>query len=359
MLEQVVAAFEQQDYRTAKKLLKQLVKESPEEPWVQFYVGRLYEVSERYEDAEKIYRRLLRDATNTKIVNAARQGLQRVSEIEQQKRQQALTQAKANASELGVLILEPLTNELKTPAAQKLAKIMEIDPYNARLLLPSRSWRFFRSGAIGELEYYGQQLLNSQIPCFWAKLNEIEQINIFQVDYFLETIPKVTVICRNQANQLGSLSFDWSEVKTRVQGLLPIFEQVVDIGLRGQLQRKTQTQDYSQFCDLHLPDRRTILRFYDNGYDFQKGVEIAPQATINTIRINWNNLIDLINQQLPNVKVWSDFTTFAETILDQTEMLSQIQPHIRLFRREKSNWDPAFHLYSGLVFWKKVTSDEL
>jgi hypothetical protein len=52
------------------------------------------------------------------------------------------------------------------------------------------------------------------------------------------------------------------------------------------------------------------------------------------------------------VKLWSDFTLFGETLLDQTEMLGQIQSHIHLFRREKTNWDPAFHLYSGLAFTK-------
>ncbi len=352
MIEQVAVAFEQKDYRTAGKLLKQLVKESPENPWVQFYVGRFHEVSGKTEDAQKVYRRLLRSTTNTKIVSAARQGLQRLEEMEQQERKQAIAEAKADVSnaQVGVLVLEPLANELKTAAAQKFAKILQIDPYNARLLLPSRGWRLYRSGAIGELEYYGQQLLNAEIPCFWAKLSDIEQINVFQVDYFLEASPIVTVVYHNQKNQLGSLTFDWSEVKARVQGMLPIFEQVVDVNVRRQLERKTQTQDYFQFCDLHLPARRTILRFYDNGYDFQQGIEIASQATINTIRINWNNLLDFLNLQLPSVKIWSDFTVFAETVLEQTEMLNQIQSHIHLFRREKTNWDPAFHLYSGLVF---------
>ncbi|MHC5826408.1 MAG: tetratricopeptide repeat protein, partial [Nostoc sp.] len=56
MIEQVAIAFDHKDYQTAAKLLKQLQKESPENPWVQYYLGRLDEVSEKRQEAEKIYR---------------------------------------------------------------------------------------------------------------------------------------------------------------------------------------------------------------------------------------------------------------------------------------------------------------
>lgn len=357
MLEQVTTALERKDYHTAAKLLKQLRKESPENPLVQFYIGRFYELTAKHQEAEKIYRQLLRDTTNTKILTQARQGLQRLQEIEQQERQKAISQATADASntELGVLILEPVSNEHKTQVAKQFAQIMQIDPYSARLMLPSRGWRLYRAGAVGELKYYGEQLRNANIPCFWTTLAEIEKIQVFQVKYFQQLTPKPTVVCRNHANQLGSLSFNWSEVKGRVLGLLPIFEEVVDRNARGKLERKTQTQDYFQFCDLHLPERGCILRLYDNGYEFQQGLEITHQVSQNTIRINWNNLLNWVDQQLPNIKVWLDFTPFAQTALDQTEMLGHLQSHIHLFRREQTNWDPAFHLYSGLAFVKNVT----
>jgi hypothetical protein len=352
MIEQVAIAFEHRDYQTAAKLLKQLLKESPDNPWVQFYLGRLYEVSAKCRDAEKIYRQLLRETANAKILTLARQGLQRLQEIEQEERQRAIVQATAepNNTELGVLVLEPLSQELKAAAALKFAQIMQIDTYTARLVLPSRSWRLYRTGQVGELKFYGKQLQKAGIPCFWATLTAIKQIQVFQVNYFGQFAPQSTVICHNQANQLGSLTFNWSEVKARVVGLLPIFEQVVDVDAHHKLERKTQTQDYAQFCDLHLPSRHCILRLYDNGYEFHPSVENIAQGSQNTIRINWNRLINSIEQQLPQVKVWSDFKPFAETVLDQTEMLGNIQSHIHLLRREKTNWDPAFHLYSGLVF---------
>ncbi|MEL6462437.1 MAG: tetratricopeptide repeat protein [Cyanobacteria bacterium J06621_15] len=352
MIDQVASAFENKDYRTAANLLKQLLKDSPDNPQVQLYLGKLHEVSGKQEKAKKVYRQLLRDSTNNKIITQARQGLQRLENIEQQQRQDKITQAKSNPKnqESAVLILEPIANELKKEAAQKLASIVGIDAYSARLSLPSRGWRLYRSGALGELQFYGEQLLNSDIPCFWTTLAKINKIEVFQVRYFKDFATKVTAVCENQDKQLGSLEFKWSEVTAQVQGLLPIFEEVVDLNFRGKLQRKTQTQDYFHFCDLHLPKRNCILRIYDNGYNFNKGVAISPQNSQNTIRINWNNLLNFLKTKLPQAKIWSDFTPFAETMLDQTEVLHQIQSHIQIFRKEQTGWDGAFHLYSCLIF---------
>lgn len=354
MIDQVASAFENKDYRTAANLLKQLLKESPDNPQVQLYLGKLHEVSGKYEKAEKVYLQLLRDSTNNKIITQARQGLQRLEEIEQQQRQDKIAQTKSNPEnqQSAVLILEPIANELKKEASQKLASIIGIDAYTARLSLPSRGWRLYRSGALGELKFYGEQLLNSGIPCFWTTLAKVNKIEVFQVRYFKDFATKVTAVCENQDKQLGSLVFEWSEVTAQVQGLLPIFEEVVDLNFRGKLQRKTQTQDYFHFCDLHLPKRNCILRIYDNGYNFNKGVAISPQNSQNTIRINWNNLINYLKTKLPQVKICSDFTPFAETMLDQTEVLHQIQSHIHIFRKEQTSWDKAFHLYSCLIFGK-------
>ncbi|MBV6625708.1 MAG: tetratricopeptide repeat protein [Rivularia sp. (in: Bacteria)] len=354
MIDKVASAFEKKDYRTAANLLKQLLKESPDNPQVQLYLGKLHEVSGKHDKAEKVYRQLLRDSTNNKIITQARQGLQRLEDIEKQQQQDAIAKATSNPQnqETAVLIFEPIANELKKSTAQKLASILGIDAYSARLLLPSRGWRLYRSGALGELQYYGKQLVNSGIPCFWSTLAQINKIEVFQVHYFKDFAAQVTVVCENQDKQLGSLVFEWSEVTAQVQGLLPIFEEVVDLNVRGKLHRKTQTQDYFHFCDLHLPSRNCILRIYDNGYNFSKGIAISPQSSQNTIRINWNNLLNYLNSKLPQVKIWSDFTTFAQTCIDQTDVLNKIQSHIQIIRREQTNWDTAFQLYSGLVFGK-------
>jgi len=360
MLEQVAAAFERQDYRTAAELLKQMLQKSPQDPWVQFYLGRLHEVSGKLEAAENVYRHLLQSAINSKLLAQARQGLQRLEATATEQRQQAIAQATADPSnnQMGLLVLEPVPLEIKTTAAQNFAQIMQLDPYTARLQLPSRGWRLCRTGQIGELRFLGQNLRNSGVPCFWATLAEIQRIPVFQVNYFQSAVPPATVVCQNDRGQLGSLTFNWSEVTQRVTGLLPIFEQVVDLDVRGKLKRKTQTQDYAQFCDLHLPSKLCILRLHDKSYQFQHDVAISKQQNqINsqmTTRINWNNLTSCLDQQLPDARLWSDFTPFAETVLEQTELLGHIKSHIHLFRRTETNWDPAFHLYSGLVFVKNA-----
>jgi hypothetical protein len=356
MIDEVAAAFDRKDYHTAAKLLKQILAETPENLWAQLYLARLYEVSGKHEQAEKIYRQLLQLTTQMKVVSQARQGLQRLEAIKQAEKQKAISQAieEPQNTELAVLVLEPVDSELKTTAAQKFAQIMEIDPYSARLVLPSRGWRIYRLGKLGELKFYGTQLQQAGIGCFWVKISQIQKIQVLQVKYFSASTPKAIVQCQNQENQLGSLTFDWSEVTAKVMGLLPIFEQVVDVNIRGKLERKTQTQDYAHFCDLHLPRRNTILRLYDNGYEFQQGVEIAVPVGQNTIRIHWNSLLNWLEQQLPQVKTWSDFKPFAETVLDQTDTLNHIPCHINLFRQEKSTWDSAFHLYSGLVLTKNM-----
>ncbi len=352
MINQVITAFERKDYQTAAKLLQQLLVESPENPWVQLYFGRLQEVSDQREESEKVYRQLLRMTTHSKIISQARQGLQRLEEFKQEEKQRAIAKATVvpDNNELGILVLEPINNELKTSAASNFAKIMQVDAYTARITLPSQNWRVYRIGKVGELAFYGTQLQQAGIPCFWIRIPQIQQIQVFQVKHLSIDDSQIKAICQNETNQTGSMRFDKSEITDRVVGLLPIFEQVVDVNTRGKLEWKTKTQDYAQFCDLHLPKRRSILRIYDQRYEFQQGVETKQ----NTIRINWNNLMNWIEQQLPQIKVWSDFNRFAQTVLDQTETLNQIPSHINLFRKENSYWDAAFQLYSGIIFTKNA-----
>lgn len=355
MLSRVTAAFECQDYDTAAKILQQLLLDSPQDPWVQFYWGQLHEVTGDLAVAANVYQQLLHDSINSKILAQARQGWQRVEVLLSQQRQQAIAQATADPedTQIGVLVLEPIANESKTQAAQKFAQIMQVDPYTARLVLPRRSWRLYRTGAIGELRFLGQHLRESDVPCFWATIAQIQKIRVFQVNYFQSADPVATVVCQDEQGQLGFLTFNWSEVCQRVAGLLPIFEQVVDTNVRGKLQRKTQTQDYAQYCDLHLINRNCILRLCDRTYQFGHGIIFDQHNQPNsqmTTRINWNHLTNFLNQQLAGT-ILSDFTPFAQTALEQINSLG-IPSHIHLLRRDETNWDPAFHLYSGLAFLK-------
>ncbi len=361
MLDDVAAAFERQDYQTASQLLKELLKQSPQNPWVQFYAARLQEVSGKFDSAEEIYRQLLRNATNPKLAVQVRQGIQRLETNQRQRRQKEIAEATTDSANTitGFLVLESVQGDSERAIAiQNLARIMKLDAYTARLLLPSRGWRLYRTGPIGELHVYEQELRHAGIPAFSASLAQLQQIQVFRVHHFQTIAPKPTVVCQNEHDQLGSLAFDWSEVCQRVEGILPIFERVVTLGYRDRLERKEETQDYTHFCDLHLPGRRCILRIHDSQYNFHQGVAVIPkQAPVNkldrgTIRTNWNRLVDLLSQQLPHTATWSDFTPFAETTADFAIPLRRLKSHIHLLRLSDSYWDPAFQLYSGLIFYK-------
>lgn len=357
MLDQIAAAFDRKDYKTAAQLVKQLQQQSPNHPWVKFYIGRLQEVSGKAQAAEAIYRQLLQEATNSRLAAQAREGLQRLETIAQIHRQQAIAQAKADPANagLGFLILEPIANEARQAAAQQFARIMKLDAYTARLILPSRSWKLYRTGNLGELQIYGQELRAAGISAFWVSLAAIEKIRVFRVQYFQSASPQVTVICQDENDQVGSLTFHWSEVANRVEGMLPIFEDVVDVGAFNKLQRKEQTQDFAQLLDLHLPKRKCILRLCGRTYQFQQGVVFdasqdgsMPTAQTTT-RLRWNKLLEFLDDRLAAVPVWADFSAFADSALEHLDLVT-LPAHIDIFRKEPSQWDPAFQLYSSLVF---------
>lgn len=372
MIDQVAEALERKDYRTAASLLKQLVKQEPKNPLVRLYIARLQEATGKLESAQNGYKQLLQGSTNPKIMSQARQGLARVEAIEKERRRQALAQANAdpNSRELGLLVLEPLSPELKQAAASKLARIMQIDAYTARLQLPTRGWRLYRTGPMGDLQFFVSSLRGADIPSFAVPLIKIQSLNVFRVNYFSDSdsdsrTPQCTAVCQNTEGQLGSLNFSWAEVAQRVEGLLPLFDEVVDWGSNRQLQRKTQILDYVPFCDLHLPARNSILRLCDRNYQFQQGIIFAPvpdttaklqQSLPNqsTTHKNWSNLQNYLNRHLYQKPLYSDFKFFAETALDYREMLGHVVSHIDLFRREETLWDPAFQLYSGLAYFKNV-----
>lgn len=362
MIDQVAAAFDRQDYKTAAQLLKQLQKQSPDQPWVKFYYGRLQEVSGKIEAAATIYRQLLRDTSNSRLVAQAREGLQRLEANAKQQRKQAIAQAMsdpANAG-LGFLILEPIAAEAKQAAAQRFAQIMQLDPYTARLHLPSRGWRLYRVGTVGELQVYQEELQKSEIPVFCVSLAAVQKIRVFRAQYLQSVSPQVTVVCQNELGQAGSLTFDWAEVTTRVEGLLPIFEDVVDVGLNNKLTRKEQTQDYAHLIDLHLPKRNCILRFCDRSYQFQQGVifDASQDGELSvaqvTTRIRWNRFSSFLSDRLSAMPATSDFTIFGETALEYMSLIKDFAAHIDLFRKAPSHWDSAFQLYSGLVFERSL-----
>jgi hypothetical protein len=382
-INQIAAALEGKDYKQAAQLIKQLQKESPENPWVQYYIGRYYELTNNLEKAQTTYKQILRDITNPKIVSQTRQGIQRIETAQQNLRQQAIQTAKNDPSNLepGLLILEPVSPEQKPAAVQNISRIFKIDAYTTRMQIQSRGWRLYKTGPIGELRIYGQELLNAGIPVFWATLSDIQKIQIFRVQHF-QSLTSPAVVCKDKLDRLGAIEFNWSEVTQRVEGLLPIFIEIMDYSphrRKEQFRHREIRQDYAQICDLHIPSRNCILRISDQSYEFQQGVDFtqisadlpglahpknqksrsqkSQQMPQSTTRINWNRLLEILDQQL-DVTVWSEFTSFAETAIDYTQMLSKIESHVEVDRKSETPWDPAFQLYSGLAFLRNQEKRE-
>lgn len=352
MLDQIAAAFDRQDYKTAASLLKQLQQQSPDSPWVTFYLGRLREATGKLEAAELLYRSLLQVTANPKVAAQARLGVQRLATLKAAAPSPPATESAAGA---GVLVLEAIAPDYRQQAAQRFGQVMGIDAYSARMLLPSRGWRLYRVGDAAELQKISQQLRKAEIPAFWQPVRAIQALKVFRVRYIETASPQVKVICENEAGQTGGLSFGWAEVSDRVEGRLPIFEHVVDLNARNQLTRREATQDYAQVIDLHLPQRRCILRFGDWSYQFGQGVLLDAKqdgelvATQLSNRIRWNKLVYFLDEQLSAVPVWTEFPQFAETALELLPLI-ELKSQIDLLRKAPSQWDQAFQLYSGLVF---------
>lgn len=371
MLKQVAEAINCQDYKTADYLLQKWEQEDNDNPWVDFYHARLEEVTGHFALAGQKYRELLQQTTNPKLIIQIRQGIERLSEIDAQHQQKvkeqrlkampqarfAHAQAKLEPSshEAGILILEPIPTEAKKQAAQQFAQVMQIDPYTAHLQLPSRAWRLYRTGTIGELRVFVETLKEINIPCFCVTVKEIQNLKVYQVDYFEQVFPTATVVCRASHGKPEIIKFDWSQLYQQVEGMLPIFEECVEMGLRGKMERKTKILDYVQICDLHLRERNLILRLCDQTYQFHQGITVCEKHTIDeTIsRDNWRHLLSYFKKQFPEHLVYSEFTPFAETALNFPETLKLIKPHFDLLRREETLWDQAFHLFSSLAFLKE------
>lgn len=355
MFEDIANAIAQQDYTRARQFIHTLKQEYPNHPWLLFYTAQIEEAQGNLDSARETYQTLLQDCTNPKLLWQSREALRRLQTSQSEQHKQAIAKALAQpgGKESATLILSAIPTEQKKQAAQTLAQIFQMDAYNARLQLPSRGWRLFRMGAIGELLYYRKALQQAGIPCFCAPLNALDTLNVFQVQYFRSDGDTGTARCSNNQGQEGTLTFQWSELKQQVQGRVPLFEEIIITDARRKRKRKTETLDYVQFCDLHLPQRQTILRLCDHQYQFQDSLDLTDNLQKDeTIRRNWLQLLKYLEEKTPNTLRWGDFTPFGESAIAFPQMLRRITSHIDLKRRYETSWDAAFQLYSGLIFFK-------
>jgi hypothetical protein len=356
MQDLVEAALKQGNYQAAAELLQQWKRKDPKDPWLMLAIGQYQEAIGKWETAERTYLKLLQKAAFPKLMSQARQGIERIQTHVLQTREAALATARSSpdSNAPGILCLEPVLGDAaRTAAAQGLAKILQVDPYTARLQLPSKGWRLHRVGPLGELRFLGESLCAAQMPAFWINQADIQRIQTFQVNYFRSVDSSGTVVCQNDTGQLGEISFDWSEVSQIVVGSLPLFESVLDRDPWGKLERKEKTQDYAEVIDLHLHRRNCMLRLCDRAYQFKHGnplPDLAPKSQSGpSTRLQWNALSAHIRDQISG-PVQSGFTNFGEGALEFIDLMPFFEPHMPLVRRKDSPWDATFHLYSGLHF---------
>ncbi len=355
MKDLVNAALDQGDYHAAADLLQTWKQQQPGDPWLLLTIGRYQEATERWESAEKTYLRLLRQVTLPKLMTLARQGIQRVQTHVLQAREEALEKVRAipGSEDPGILCLKPVQGEARTAAAQGLAKVMKMDPYMARLQVPSKAWRLYRVGPIGELQYLGQSLIQAQTPAFWVKYADLKAVQVFRAQYFRSVSPQGSVVCQNDQGQLGEIGFQWDEVTQAVRGLLPLFESVVDRGPWGEILRKDKTQDYAEILDLHFHGRRCVLRLCDRTYQFRQGNPLPngdriPDQQTST-RPQWNALVNYIQGQIHGHR-HNQFASFGEGAVEFVDLMPSMAHRVPLVRFKETNWDLAFHLYSSLHF---------
>ena len=379
MLEQAADALNRQDYQTAAELIAELVKQQPDSHQVRLYAARLQEATDNRENALEIYRLLLQQAIDPKITTEARQGIQRIDLMQAQIEAHARICERAGIEdnrEPGFLVLEPMSLEHKQVVIPRFAKIMEIDPYSARLKLPTRGWRLYTVGMMGELEFYYNRLVRAEIPSFCVSQQDTQRFFNFRVNYFQSFDPQASIVCMDDRSELHTFNFHWSEVTQMIMGMLPIFEEVVEIDNRNRTYRKPKILDYIHVCDLQLRKRRSIFRLCSQTYDFCDFKQLITQSRRQftgaftnestgdlsfltgqrlqlTSRNNWQNLITQIHDRVSGVPILNDFTPFAETAFGFPELLTHIHPHLELLRRSDSVWDRAFQLYSTLSMSKK------
>ena len=347
-LKPVATALKQQDYPLALQYLKGFLATSPDHPWGLFYWGQLQEAQHQLRGAEDTYRRVLKATEQPKLISLARQGILRVQAQEQSEWQEAIVAAtvEPEQTQLGCLVLEPMDTQHRQAVAAEFGRLMHLDAYTARLHLPSRIWRLYRTGAIGELQLYEQELRRLEIPAFCITLKTIQQIPTYRVRSLTCTPQHMTLEGQDHHHESIVLPIPWNRVTAWVEGLLPILEQVVDQGAWRKVVRKEKTQDYGHCVDLHLRDPLAIVRICDRSY------QLPPlphdHLPLSTHRQRWTTFLDELAQPLAAVPRRSSFNHFAEAALDQDMFLLKIAPQTDLMRSEPNPWDSAFHLYSIL-----------
>ena len=184
MYQAIAVAIADRNFAKAEDLIVMVGREAPDNPWLDYYRASLAEAQGELNHAEHQFRQLLAVVSNPQLSAKIRRGLARIQQIHQAEKERSLEQrqseiqaakAEPGAEAMAVFVLEPVTPEMKQARAVQFGKIMQMDVYSARLQLPSRTWRLFRSGGIGELRYFQQQCQAVGIPTFCVPVQALHR----------------------------------------------------------------------------------------------------------------------------------------------------------------------------------------
>ena len=362
MFQELEKAIDAQDYEIAHKIIEDLDSQQADKLWLKYYQALILEKQEQLQQAEQDYRQIIKETIypDPKLINLLRNGIERIIKVQREKKEtkkQQFTNLE-NSGDLAILVLENVTLEEKQKIAPDFAKIMEIDRYTATLQIPTRSWRLYKTGPLGELNYYQSELQKIGLSCFCQPLNKINNMIVYQVKYLEidNDASQFRLFYENEQGKEDVIEVATEDINAWVKAMIPLFELTVHMDKKNKIQKKKSTLDYIAFFDLHSLNHNAIFRFNDRAYQFERDKNIKPES--NTTKQKWQELEDSLKTFINPSQVWSKFTLFAEGVIHFPEMLKQIKSHIYLFRREETVWDEAFQLYSGLIFLQNNHSAE-
>jgi|JFJP01.1.fsa_nt_gi tetratricopeptide (TPR) repeat protein len=378
-MQDLVTAFESQfadqQFSAASATLQQLLSDFPDDPQLQILKGRLYDATGRTDEAEAIFRRLLKAQLPAKLITQARQGLLAIEMAEVNARQARIDELLklAGGSSFAYLALLPVLPEQKDWAIAKIARVFRTDPYTARFKIPNRYPKIICLGTLAEMQAYGEELQSYGLGVIWLSIEAIAQIPVYQVEYFGE--PQINPKTGQKVRAIAGIDeiiFTPDDVIAKVEGILPTFGEIVVVNAKHKLARKEQILDRVQICDLHLRNYsvngkigdRGILRFHDNQYRFELGLQLPVLRSLQhiapTVKEHWTELSTWLTRILPNAKTAKDFQNFAEMSIVYPEFLKAIEAtHINLERPKPSLWDNAFQLYSSTVFYQPSLATQI
>ncbi len=346
------------DVAAAQSWLNSYRQKESGEPWPEIFrwaEARWREVAGQEAVAEATYRELIKVAQVAKIRERSRLALQGILARERQAQQRAIAQAMEapDAAQVGFLVVQPVAAAVREDLARRVARFFQTDGLTAKTWLPVRHPKILRLGPLGELRVYRDWLRAQGIGAVCVTPETIAAVPVFAVDFFALVSP-------TQVRAVGpteSLVFEVGQVVRRVEGTVPVFSKVMAFDAQRRIVHKDQVLDRVRVCEVHLPER--VLRFHDNGYQFDRGLVLTGAATVQE---RWQALMDWWEGLTPGKRYGGDFTAFGEMALGYGSFLRErVQPRLDLrgtgqggaVPLNTGQWDACFEVFSALAFGER------